>query len=59
MTDLATRKSDPPKNPPHDCTDANEHKCPNMKEYGNSFEYEHYKCEVCGRRYKLDYEEMK
>jgi hypothetical protein len=48
-----------PKNPPHDCTDGNEHLCPNMKEYGTSMEREQYKCEVCGRRYSLDYEDMK
>ena len=35
--------------------------CPNMKEKEGdlSMEYEHYECKVCGRSYKLDYEEMK
>lgn len=33
--------------------------CKNMKEYGNDFDYERYKCEVCGRSMKLDYEEMR
>lgn len=35
--------------------------CPNMKERENdtSMEYEHYECKVCGRTYKLDYEEMR
>jgi hypothetical protein len=50
---------EPPKNPPHDCTNQNEHLCPNMKEYGLDMEYERYECKVCGRRYKLDYEDMK
>lgn len=33
--------------------------CKNMKESGNDFDYERYKCEVCGRSMKLDYEEMR
>lgn len=35
--------------------------CPNMKpvEGDLSMEYEQYECDVCGRREKLDYEEMK
>lgn len=49
----------PPTNPPHDCTDDNEHLCPNMQEYGLSMDVERYKCDVCGRRYALDYDEMK
>ncbi len=37
------------------------HDCPNMKERegDTSMEYEHYECKVCGRRDKLDYEEMR
>lgn len=35
--------------------------CKNMKEVpgDTSMDYEHYECKVCGRRMKLDYEEMK
>ena len=33
--------------------------CPNMKEAGGGFEGERYRCEVCGKGYFLDYEDMK
>lgn len=35
--------------------------CPNMKprEGDTSMEYEHYECKVCGKRTKLDYDEMR
>lgn len=33
--------------------------CKNMKEYGQDMEYERYKCDVCGRKMKLDYDEMR
>lgn len=33
--------------------------CKNMKEYGDSMDCERYKCTVCGRRTKLDYDEMR
>lgn len=33
--------------------------CKNMKEYGNGMDCERYSCTVCGRRMKLDYDEMK
>lgn len=33
--------------------------CKNMKEYGDSFDYERYRCDVCGKRMKLHYEEMR
>lgn len=35
--------------------------CPNLKEVEGdlSMTHEHYECKVCGRRMKLDYEEMK
>jgi hypothetical protein len=35
--------------------------CPNMKpvEGDADMQYEHYKCDVCGRTMRLDYEEMK
>ena len=37
------------------------HDCPNMKEVERdlSMDREHYKCDVCGKRDYLDYEEMK
>lgn len=34
-------------------------KCPNMKNTHSDQEGEHYRCEVCGESYLLDYEEMK
>lgn len=49
----------PPKNLPEDCNEKNEHLCPNMKEYGTDMDCERYKCGVCGRRYKLDYDDMR
>lgn len=33
--------------------------CPNLKEDGGGFSGERYKCEVCGKSYFLDYDEMK
>ena len=33
--------------------------CKNMKEYGKDMDCERYKCTVCGRRMKLDYDEMR
>ncbi len=33
--------------------------CPNMKEIGGGFEGERYRCDVCGKGYFLDYEDMK
>lgn len=33
--------------------------CPNMKEVGGGFEGERYRCDVCGKGYFLDYEDMK
>ena len=48
-----------PENPPKDCTDQNEHRCPNMKLRDDTdMEAETYECNVCGRRYKLYYEDM-
>ena len=43
----------------HDKFPINE--CPNMKPVkgDTSMRYEHYRCEVCGRRESLDYEEMR
>lgn len=35
------------------------HDCPNMKEVGGGFDGERYRCDVCGKGYFLDYEEMK
>lgn len=55
------KKFEAPKNPPTDCTDYNQARCPNMKGRENdySMDYEHYECKVCGRFYKLDYDEMR
>lgn len=33
--------------------------CPNMKEVGGGMDGERYRCDVCGKGYFLDYEEMK
>ena len=33
--------------------------CQNMKEVGGGIDGERYRCSVCGKRYFLDYEEMK
>lgn len=33
--------------------------CKNMKEYGDSMDCEKYKCDICGRKMKLYYDEMK
>lgn len=35
--------------------------CPNFREKDGdlSMDYEHYECKVCGKRDKLDYEEMR
>lgn len=52
-------ETQPPKNLPEDCNEKNEHLCPNMKEYGTDMDCERYKCDVCGRRYKLDYDDMR
>jgi len=44
------------------CTnDRDAWRCPNMKsvEGDTSMTYEHYKCELCGRREALDYDEMR
>lgn len=35
------------------------HDCPNMKEAGGGFEGERYRCDICGKSYFLDYEDMK
>ena len=54
MTD---RPGDKSKQPP-ECDDVND-RCPNLKETGGGFEGERYRCEVCGKSYFLDYEDMK
>lgn len=33
--------------------------CPNMREVGGGMDGERYRCDVCGKGYFLDYEEMK
>lgn len=42
-------------------TDRESWQCKNMKPLKDDFDmnYEHYHCELCGRRESLDYEEMK
>lgn len=42
-------------------TDRESWYCKNMKTLKDDFDvsYEHYHCEICGRRESLDYEEMK
>ena len=34
-------------------------KCPNLKETGGGMDGEWWSCEVCGKRYFLDYDEMR
>ena len=33
--------------------------CPNLKEVGGGMDGEWWQCDVCGKRYYLDYEDMK
>lgn len=33
--------------------------CPNLKEVGGGMEGERYRCDVCGKSYFLDYDEMR
>lgn len=42
-------------------TDRQSWSCPNMKDVEGDLDmsFEHYECEMCGRRISLDYEEMK
>lgn len=57
----------PPRETPHGlkerqpCSipDPSTRDCPNMKEVGGGFEGERYRCDVCGKGYFLDYEDMK
>ncbi|RWP64867.1 hypothetical protein [Mesorhizobium sp.] len=39
--------------------DPSYHDCENMKEVGGGIEGERYRCDVCGKGYFLDYEDMK
>lgn len=39
--------------------DPSYHDCENMKEVGGGMDGERYRCDVCGKGYFLDYEEMK
>ena len=55
MTDY---KGDPAKQP-KDCTVNANNRCPNIKCTYEGWDEERYRCEVCGKSYYLDYEEMK
>lgn len=33
--------------------------CPNLKEVGGGFSGERYRCDVCGKSYFLDYDDMR
>lgn len=56
MSDLGDRSKQPAGCKPEDYS---QNPCPNLVEYGNSMETENYKCEVCGIRFRLDYDEMR
>lgn len=58
VNDIYLIEVEKPLDPPNDCTDRNMDRCPNMKEWGNSFVTENYKCDVCGRYYRLYYDDM-
>jgi hypothetical protein len=47
--------------PVHCKTERDSWTCPNMKEVENdtSLTHEHYKCDLCGRRVSLDYDEIR
>ncbi|OCJ05278.1 hypothetical protein A6U87_14840 [Rhizobium sp. AC44/96] len=40
-------------------TDPSARDCPNRKEAGGGMDGERYRCDVCGKGYFLDYEDMK
>ena len=42
-----------------DIADPSARDCDNMKEVGGGMDGERYRCDVCGKGYFLDYEEMK
>jgi transposase-like protein len=54
---MADVKGDKTKQPP-ECNDGSL-SCPNLKEVGGGMEGERYRCDVCGERFFLDYEDMK
>jgi hypothetical protein len=58
---VVERPMNSPASQPVKCDGTRYWECPNMKEKEGdlSMEYEHYECHVCGKRYKLDYEEMR
>ncbi|WP_430439041.1 hypothetical protein [Shinella sp.] len=45
--------------PPCGIADPSTRDCENMKEVGGGMDGERYRCDVCGKGYFLDYEEMK
>jgi len=55
---MGNRLGDPAKRPP-ECQEQEGGSCPHLKETGGGFEGEQYDCYACGRRYFLDYEDMK
>jgi hypothetical protein len=71
---LADREGDPTKQPPECKSIFTPHpdprppgavgegtwsKCPHIKETGGGMEGEQYSCDVCGKRYFLDYDDMR
>jgi hypothetical protein len=44
---------------PPECKIELENHCPHIKEVGGGMSGEQYKCDVCGERFFLDYEEMR
>lgn len=58
MMDMADVRGDKSKRPA-ECTVDQNNRCPNLREVGGGFEGERYRCDVCGERFFLDYEEMK
>lgn len=56
---MSDRKGDDLKKPP-ECLERGERLCPHLKELDpENMSGETYSCEVCGRYYYLDYDEMR
>lgn len=53
-----SQKGDPAKQPP-ECDERKSGRCPHLKNTYEGFDGERYSCEVCGRSYFLDYDEMR
>lgn len=56
---MSNRPGDPAKRPP-ECGEPDNKFCPHMRETSSrtDFDGETYNCEVCGRYYRLYYEDM-